>query len=490
MKKHLVASILFPICAIAHNLLFWGEKMGLNTLLFALIMIAALFFLHPESRNSRPALISAAGVILTAVMIVWHNSLMAKATHILFFIALTGFVQSRELKFIFYAFSLGIVSLLDMRVKIFQEVFTLGGQRSPGWRLASNSRMMVVVAPVFALFFGLYFAANQKFAEISSEFFTNIWTYLLETFSLSRLLSLALSVIVAGSILWKTSSAFFEKLEAKQGFRIVRQRIDSTKNSFANTLGLKKEFQTAVLLVASLNLLLLIVNIVDIRYVWFGDAPGNPLTLKQYVHEGTYVLILAILLAMAVLLIFFRRNLNFYPGNQAIKWAAYAWIVQNAILACSVGVRNVQYIESCGLAYKRIGVFVFLLLTLFGLWTMYLKISRKRSLYFLLFQNGWALFTALLLVSFVNWDVFISRYNIAANTTFPLDTEFLIDGISDKNLYLLSQHTAEIGRKSGAPGLDRQIERKWERFSEKQKAYSWLSWNWADHQNLRFKGNG
>lgn len=460
--------------------------MGLNTLLFAIFMIGALFFLHPDSCHSRPALLSSVGVILTATMIVLHNSLMAKVTHVLFFVALIGFVQSRELKFIFNAFSLGVVSLLDMRVKVFQEVFKPAGHKKPAWRLASNTGMMMVVLPVFVVFFGLYFTANQKFAEISGQFFTSIFTYLWETFSLTRLLSLAISVLVAGSILWKTSADFFEKLEAKQSFQLARQRVVSAKNSIAGTLGLKREFQTAVLLVASLNLLLLIVNIVDIRYVWFGDAPDNPLTLKQYVHEGTYVLILAILLAMAVLLVFFRRNLNFYPGNQAIRWAAYAWIVQNAILAFSVGVRNVQYIESCGLAYKRIGVFVFLLLTMFGLWTMYLKISRKRSLYYLLFQNGWAVFTALLLVSFINWDVFISRYNIHFSTKFPLDSDFLIEEVSDKNLFLLTQHRAEIERKSGAPNPGYPIEQKWKRFIEKQKEYSWLSWNWSDHRNLKF----
>jgi hypothetical protein len=60
------------------------------------------------------------------------------------------------------------------------------------------------------------------------------------------------------------------------------------------------------------------------------------------VHEGTYLLILCILMAMGVLLWFFRGNLNFLPDNERLRWLAHLWLAQNAMLALSVGVAAVQ----------------------------------------------------------------------------------------------------------------------------------------------------
>ncbi len=491
MKKQLLASVLFPVCALAHNFLFWGEKMGLNALLFAIIMIPALFFLHPEAIKSKQAIISAFGVLLTAVMVILNNSFMAKTTHILFFIAMIGFVQCRELRFIFYAFCLGVVSLFDMRIKMLKEVFRVGKQPTTQWRLASQSRMMMVVAPVFVLFFIMYFKANEQFAELSSYFFIHILNYILETFSWERLISLAISVIVAGSLLWKTSSIFFQKWQARQTPILKRERNKQPALISAGTNSLKTEFRTAVLMFSSLNLLLLIVNLVDINYVWFGEISNNPLKLKQFVHEGTYILIAAILSAMGVILYYFRRNLNFLPGNQIIKYLAYAWIAQNAVLALSVGARNYYYINACGLAYKRIGVFIFLLLTIYGLWTLFIKISKKKSFYYLWFQNGWAFYTVLLLVSFVNWDVFITRYNINTQASNPIDARFLVEEVSDKNLFLLTENKEKIAQNMtlfpyGNLEFSNLIDRKWERFAREQAEYSWLSWNLTDQRNLVF----
>ncbi len=492
MKKQLLAGILFPVCALAHNSLFWGEKMGLNTLLFAFLMTSALFFLHPESTKSRPAIISAVGVLLTACMVVWHNSLLGKVAHCLFFTALIGFVQARELRFIFYAFCLGVVSMVEMRVKVLQEVFAgMRGKNSRSWQLASNVRMMGVVAPVVFLFFGMYYFSNEKFAQFTGQFFAKTWAFFVENFSPQWMLSMLGSILVAGGILWKTSPAFFEKIQARQAFALLRRKLPLLQPVFdRGMMDLKKEHRTAFLLLAVLNKLLLTVNVFDIRYVWFGDAPDNPYSLKMYVHEGTWLLIAAILLAIAVLLFVFRKNLNFFPENKWLKILAYCWIAQNAVLACSVGVRNWRYIEACGLAYKRIGVCLFLALVLFGLGTVAWKIMRARTLYFLWHHNAWAMFGILALASCVNWDVFITRHNLAAETKYPLDAVFLIREVSDKNLFLLEENMPVLTKKApesiyGLPvDYEKWVREKRQDFEAEQAKYSWLSWNWADERNL------
>jgi hypothetical protein len=489
MKKQLITSVLFPVCAIGHHLLFWEEKMGLNTLLFSLLMTAALFYLSPESRKSGPALITATAVILTAGLVVWNNSLFSKVNHIIFSICLVGFVQGQELRFIFFAFCLGIISMFEMRIKALRELFPRSWQAKPGCGLPANAKMMVTVAPVFLVFFSLYFFANNKFAELTLHFFLNIIRFVEEEISLPRMLSLAVSILITGSILWKTSVTYFQRLQLNQTFMLVRERSVPVKNlAITDISGLRKEYRTVFFLIIILNKLLLTMNILDIRYVWFGDIPDNPSTLKAYVHEGTYLLIASILFAMGVVLFVFRKNLNFYPENKWLRWLTFGWIVQNGVLALSVGIRNWQYIDACGLAYKRIGVFIFLLLTLFGLWTMFRKVQEKRSFYFLAYQNGWALFVVLLLACFVNWDVFITRYNLSASLNLPLDTGFLLHEVSDKNLFVLEENQGRIARllNQETPAntfFESALFEKKRSFCECQSKQSWLSWNLADERN-------
>ncbi|RZK95922.1 MAG: DUF4173 domain-containing protein, partial [Hymenobacter sp.] len=91
----------------------------------------------------------------------------------------------------------------------------------------------------------------------------------------------------------------------------------------------------------------------------------------------------------------------------------------------SVGLRNYYYIEATELAYKRIGVYGFLLLTLFGLGTVLLKIWQRRSAFSLVRLNSWAAYALLLGLAAGNWEIWIARYNLQARFT-RLNIGFLL----------------------------------------------------------------
>ena len=250
-------------------------------------------------------------------------------------------------------------------------------------------------------------------------------------------------------------------------------------------MGLKREHLAALILFSCLNALLFWVNLTDLQYVWFANSSLEAYELSQYVHEGTYLLIGAILLAVVILLYYFRGNQNFYPKNHVLKVLAYGWLVQNAILAFSVAVRNYRYIDAYGLAFKRIGVFVFLALVLIGIFWMFLKIRDCKTFYFLLHRNSWSAYFLLLLVATVNWDVAITRYNLQATITNGIDADFLINDISDQNLFLLEKNIDRLEQYASYPSNDlrRQIKAKRVKFWKHQASLSWLSWTWSDHRN-------
>ena len=103
----------------------------------------------------------------------------------------------------------------------------------------------------------------------------------------------------------------------------------------------------------------------------------------EFVHEGTWLLVFSVFLSAAIALFFFKGNLNYFSKNKWLKRLTIVWIAQNLVMVISVMLRNYWYITYFGLAYKRIAVLFFLLLTMIGLITIIIKILNKKSSYYL-----------------------------------------------------------------------------------------------------------
>ena len=253
-------------------------------------------------------------------------------------------------------------------------------------------------------------------------------------------------------------------------------------------ISLKNEYRASLITFGLLNGLIFLANIADFRYVWVSYGEAGPQELSQYVHAGTYLLLFAILLAMAAVIWYFRGNLNFYPENEWLRGFAFLWLAQNAMLAFSVALRNWQYVAHYGLAYKRLGVFWFLSLVLYGLYTLFQKVKNRKTIAFLLYRNSWAIYASLLALSLINWDVAITRYNLQADNKEGIDAQFLFQDVSDKNLYLLYQYKGRLLEKSGwnQATLEQALHKKRLKLVRRAQANSWRSWNYADVRNEYF----
>ncbi len=485
------------------HLFFWQEEMGLNTLWFAGLMIAALFYLYPQNMRHRSALLLAGGTLLTAIWVVVHHSTISMVVHVLSFATLVGMCQQRELRFLWYGFLLGCWSALATPAKLWhnwREQFAPNFNFS---KIISFIRLGFIPLIILFAFHQVYYFANPHFAELSTSFWSQFAQLLTLDISWPHFFFILLGTMICGGILLPVSSEYFRKREAARSEDIERcskeERLAKRRRrkewgikKYLPTLGLKYEYRAGLLLLYSLNLLLLLVNFTDLRYVWFGFSDSELPHLKNFVHEGTYLLIVAILLAMMVLAYFFRNNLNFFPDEDGwLRRGAYLWIGQNVLLTFSVGVRNYHYIDYHGLAYLRIGVLLFLLLVLYGLWTMYLKVRDRKSLFFLLRRNAWALYLVLLLASSINWDIWITRYNLNTPTKGAIDVRFLLYGMSDKNIFLLQDHLEHLSQLPTYPAIntadtDYFFQLKKESFEQRTHGQGWPSWNWPDYRNRQF----
>ena len=237
---------------------------------------------------------------------------------------------------------------------------------------------------------------------------------------------------------------------------------------------LKKENQLGITLIALLNVLIVIFLITDVTFI-LTNLDIRASVFSAQVHSGINALIASIIIAIIILLYVFRGDLNFYKDNQIIKRLAFSWILLNAFLILSIAVKNGQYIYYFGLTYKRIGVIIYLILTLTGLATTLIKIDKIRNIWYLFRLNTKAAFIVLVMASMVKWDYHITNYNF--NYAQSMDFQYLIE-LSNNNTFFLKE---QIDTNVTHPDSIRQIEYK---YNEYVKQLSMHSWQELQYDNL------
>lgn len=169
-------------------------------------------------------------------------------------------------------------------------------------------------------------------------------------------------------------------------------------------------------------------------------------------------------------------------------------------LASSVIARVYHYILHHGLAYKRIGVIIFVVATIIGLVTLAYKVKNRKTTSFLFRANGISIFSILLIASIFNWDVIIAQHNFAHAESKKIDYLFELT-LSDKTLPILDQNRHLIREKNYSyrkwssdfpwvknQSLTQRLDARIAKFKVQYKKRSWLSWNLSDEQTAEYFG--
>ncbi len=487
MRKVIITNIVLIFGGLLLANLFFQEEMGLNTILFSVpILVIALAKHRHKAPYALEVSISAAATFLAALAVVGNASVLAKVMYWISLLAFLGFIQHQYLRFIPFAFSATISSLALLPKSLYQSWSRHIEGTTTIHQLSRQLLRLVVPLGLFSFFLLIYYLANAKFGEIIDNILVKFSGPSLMQFNLSQtlLFLLGFALFGAGFVISPTSR-FFSALQQKMGLKLVRKRQKSWFIFSLNPLVLRNRFKIGLITLAMLNGLLFLVNLTDLFYVWLSRRQLGAVELSQYVHEGTYLLIFAILLAAVVVLVIFRKNLNFYPNNEGLKKLAYIWIGQNIFMVFSVGHRNLQYLSAYGLTHKRIGVFIFLLIVTVGLVSLYLKIRDRKSIYFLLHRNSWSVFTILLVASLINWNLLITRINLHANFIQHLDIHYLVAKLPTQNTFLLKKNEASITPQLQAHQayLASRLEEKVGKAKEKKNI---RSWNWPYYLNQKY----
>ncbi|RTQ50229.1 DUF4173 domain-containing protein [Hymenobacter gummosus] len=432
---------LLPLGVLAFDVLFWQQGLGLNLALYTLLAVVVLLAGRPRAAwRSGYFRLVLAGTLLSCAAVAWYGSGAAVLACTGSLLLLWGYANQPLLQQASLALLTGLGAAAEVVAGLpALLVRSLPSRSTKAGRVGWYARLLLVPVLILGVFHMLFVLANPRYAAWAAVAWAQLGRWLaawFELLSIGHLLFLVLGLACTAAVLLRVPLPGLAQWEARFGEFTLRRR--DRVASFAvrhphfgrhgfRTADLRKEYLAALAVFGLVNLLLLAVNAIDVQWLWFGFEPEKNFDLAQFVHEGTYVLIFSILLAMGIVLWFFRRNLNFYqPGLPALRWGATVWVLQNAVLAVSVGLRNYYYISNMGLAYKRIGVCFFLLLTLFGLVTILLKIWQRRSAFSLVRLNSVAAYLVLLALAAGNWEIWIARFNLTSDFK-QVDYGFLLD---------------------------------------------------------------
>lgn len=483
------------IFTLLHYFLFFGEVSGLNAALFS-ISIFTFLFLRDRKTPTLAQVVLIGGHFLGALGVVMINSAWSIFMYVLTFaFAVASYHESERKSMLFMIPSI----VANLVVSPFRTLtlprLPKGVNRNAGKRKFAL-RVTLVPVLIVGLFTILYSAGNPVFGNWIGEITNGIGNFiedLLGNLSFFKFLFLILGFCIGSYALVYGGIKVFGDFDNQLSLKLKRVRSPRPSAFFNKPTDLKKEYLIAMLVFGAMNFLLLLINTIDVWWVWFSFDRSDVVNLSQFVHEGTYVLILSILISIALILFYFRGNLNFYPKNKNLEWLAGLWLFQNFILAISIAVRNWHYISAYNaITYKRVGVFVFLILVVVGLLSVFLKIKHKHTITSVVRTNFLAIFATLSLLSVFNWDGVIARYNLSAAPPQDINYSY-IRTMSDGMLPALNAHVEMLQNEKNPENealifeLERHIQWRLSKSVDEINSRSWLSWNLRDQQLLNLQ---
>lgn len=402
MKKH---HIIF-VCSFIFLLLFYREDPGLNWSIFGLFLTGFICFFFQDRFTERMHLILVITSVLSCLAFGWYGdaaSFFAMALSILFLQFKTQDNQLKIVQIFPLVFLNGFASL--GRIWMFN-------QWLPEKQIHNNfAKKLIAFFVIPAIFLGLFFIVYS----FGSDHFSSLFTDYTLDLDVPQLLLLSIAGFYISFSFWNywVPEVCYEKNDLLDNeFKNITEIKNQNTFSF---LDIDFERRSGEITLALLNLMLLVFIATYNYEQFFETVTAQASKLSADTHERVNAVIFSILMAVGVIMFYFKGGFNFDKKATSLKTLAKIWIFLNGILIISTIIKNSEYISFFGLTYKRLGVYAFLVLAIIGLVYSFLKITKQKTNAYLVNQMVWCFYGTVLLCSYVNWGNLITNYNISVN---------------------------------------------------------------------------
>ncbi|MPS73403.1 MAG: DUF4173 domain-containing protein [Chryseobacterium sp.] len=394
-KQHLIF-----ITVLAVIILFYKEYIALNLGIFG-IFLSILTFTQtkPEFKNKTFLTLFVTSIFSSLAFAWFGDTISFVAVFVSVFLLRFKGTYPKLKPFLYIEVLL--LNLFTFLVRVFNIEQWYGKSKE---RSFAKKLIAIILIPAFfiTIFFFIYAQGSDHFANLFKD----------SELEFQPLTFVVLTIIgfYIGFIFWNFG---VERFIFKQNHYLNDDfsglvKIDKPTFSF---LDIDSERTSGLISFSALNILLL-VFIGTYNYEQFFEVTRSANGLSAETHERVNAVIVSIIMAILVILFYFKRGFNFDDKARCLKISAMIWIVLNAVLVISASFKNSEYIISYGLTYKRLGVYAFLAMALVGLIFTFIKIQKKKTNAFLFNKMFWACYGLILVCSYINWGGIITSNNI------------------------------------------------------------------------------
>ncbi len=396
MKKHhliLLTTAFFIV-------LFYDETLGINLGIFGLFLSLFRFFTTVPKNKTKVFYGLFAASILSSLAFSWFadfSSFLALAASLLL---LDLKSKNRNLKSLF-VLPVFVVNWFTFICRFFDFKQWFPQTKSEG---TGQKLIAVILIPAFFVFvfFAVYTYGSDHFANLFTDFELNV--------NFFQLIAVAILGFFIAFNYWNFA---VERRIYKQN-RFLNSNFSNSTLESRPTFGfLNLDFErlSGIISLMALNAML-IVFIITYNYEQFIEIPKTPIQLSAETHERVNAVIMCIVMAILVILFYFKGSFNFDKKSGLLKISAQIWIFLNAVLVISAILKNTEYVVNYGLTYKRLGVYAFLSLSIIGLFVTFFKIWKKKTNAFLFNEMFRYVYGIILVCSFINWGGIITENNM------------------------------------------------------------------------------
>jgi hypothetical protein len=458
------------------DFLLWPARPGISLVFFVAGLALALWLNRPPDlpmdKRVPAGFLLLAGALIGTVLELCFSNVLVLFTLLLFLLGgifypdlSSAWARTSEAAWAFCKAPGRWIWFLAVLVDPFRES-TRGffGLVSKSLWLVAMAAPAVVLGSLFAWLLG---SGNAVLGDAFTHLFARWWDWL-RMFDLSLARILFWLGIATAAFVW------------------VRPAASSSRRwwvrplpGFAPPSDVRLALWRSGLILGVMNLLFMATNGIDAFYLWTNLRLPDGVSYSKFVHQGTYQMIAAVLLAAVVLTALFHQA-ALVRESRLLKFLAQAWILQNLILAGSVLRRLLLYVEAYQLSELRVGVALFLLLVCSGFLLLAVHIQTGGSLGLLLTRNAAAVFTLFYLLQFVDIAGAVAHYNVHRWEQDPnrgLDTNYLQQLGTPAWPALLKASSVHVGTDPQRKAVNI-LRFELESEKDRRKSANWRSWQW------------
>lgn len=398
MKKQ----FLIFISTILFAFMFYNLELGLNVSIFAVGLLLAQFAINPSLLKNNKALLLAFCVVVVCISNAWLLSPVTVLAVLIASFVFRYYTVFPEMKLLSNAFNFVLSwPAFVGRIFLVDQWFEFKKEDSKKTIITLFSYIILPLG-ILSIFFALYVSSSEWLSKWYNRYEWNIDGLIIFTIFFGFYISF---------VFWHIQGFNFIKIIDKSlQFNFSNQQKTNLKPTL-NYIPVAFEMRSGIITLVCLNCMLLFFIIVfNVENVQ--QSIQNLSEYSSRTHSQVYLIIVSVFLAMAVILFFFKDTLNFIKNNKWLLVLSKVWIGLNAVLIASAFYQNTVYISALGLTYKRLGVYMFLIICMIGLIFSYLKIQNQKTNFYLIDRMSWTLFYSLVFCATFNWGGIITKYNM------------------------------------------------------------------------------